>query len=428
MIKFRNKLVYSLPILALFSYYSFFRIGDFNFSMSFLVSIIVIFLSLILVLFKKDFFSNAGLKAGLILILGMILSEVSNGLSLINDNFLAFFQFFFYIILFICSTTKRNHLKLLGLLKIERIFCHIVSVAAILGLLQFVYQLKTGDFLSFNIPAFESVGYNSKAYNNSINLYRSNSIFLEPSFLSIYSSISFLFSFELLKSKKVSKAQFSYFITCSLIGLMVSLSGSGLLIILCFFMLKFLLFNRNWSSKEKITIFTGAICSIMFFLFTFNNSFLYNAIWSRLYEISNHNSSAAIRFVLPLVVSFKSLFSYPFGIGCGKTNIATNLFWDKNVSDVNNTYAKMLVDLGVFGLFFLIKMFHSIIKKAKINPKLVTIVLIFLILNITGNFISSVEFWITMALLLNYSNEKASFIFKKRAVHYAPSQLIKQNF
>jgi len=48
--------------------------------------------------------------------------------------------------------------------------------------------------------------------------------------------------------------------------------------------------------------------------------------------------------------------------------------------------------------------------------------------NITGSFISSVEFWVTLALLLNFTSEKYKVCFQRKGIiNLAQPQLIRQN-
>lgn len=265
----------------------------------------------------------------------------------INDFFLTYIKFIFYIIglllipnLFIENENKLNK----GILYSIRIVCF-------LGVYQYL-----AHFLPFNIPyslSINSYGYESMT---SYNIFRIRSIYSEPS-LFLYTVILFFY----LKTSKVNIKKWDYMLFIVSIILTFSITVYGLVI----FGVLVNLTNSNISILKKIIIVVLLIllCLLSFYKLDIIKQHIFNLIMLK-------PSSATTRLFGSIIYAF---FTPNNGVGFGNVenyyllnNLAETIPMFITNGIVNNIFAAIKIMTGYIGLgIFLVYLLKNFFCRSK---------------------------------------------------------------
>lgn len=338
------------------------QIGGFEFSLSLFFYIIFLVINIVrnnITLSKRKI---------LLFLLMIILCFVS---TLINFQNTSITSFLFLILLYFlcCFDYKLNNDIYI---KVITVFKSILVITAIIGILQFCLQLlgvayiDVYDYLpsSFKLSGFNT--YYPIDYGSTI--YKSNGwIYLEPSFFSQFMAIGILL--ELTNKNKKS----ILFIFIYVLAIIVSFSGTGIFLLFFSFVL-YSLSDKRKKSTAYVVIFALILCLVLSFT-EYGEFFL-----GRIIEITNKNSSAAIRFVNPIIVTFKQpLINIIFGSGAGMSEMIETFGYTCNFS----AYPKLLIEYGFIAsiafLFFILKLFY------RKNDRIFSLCIFFMYMILGGN-------------------------------------------
>lgn len=213
---------------------------------------------------------------------------------------------------------------------------------------------------------------------------RSHSIYSEPSIFSQFNAIAILL---LLCSKgSFSKVYFFSSIIILAAGLVCSLSGTGLIILIIGGIYLFV------SSKNKITLSLMAVplCVIFLILLLNGRGDLFSYFAGRAFEISRTDTSYTsgyYRFVLP----FQFGFNHLLGFGVGNDDIAL-LSINAYESTISNGFGKVFTELGIVGLIMIVAFFLIGYPKGRNKRHIKLFLIVTITLNIVGTFMAPM-FW-----------------------------------
>jgi hypothetical protein len=397
--KIRDSLLKNLLLINLFSAYTFFHIGSLNVNANIICVSVILVLSLFLTVFGKERIKKSVLGLGLFSIcylgicLGVGFSEI--GSADLNSFTLYLFNIFFFLISmnfrFISPTDK---------LKIKQRYISITTFCSVLGILQFLLQFTKAGFITFNFPLFYPQGYNYRAYNYSLGLYRANSIYLEPSFLSIYSSLTIGLLVIDLYQKQIKPLKFTLYVLLNLFGMLSSLSGTG---ILCLIFLGVALVISMYKKTNKLVFLFGTLFLIVIGVISYNNDFFYSAIWTRASEIFSPGTSGYQRFSLTYQVMWKSITKYPLGIGPGNSSFAFDAL-GYSLNDFDSTFAKVLTECGWIGFLAFLGMQVYVFRLSKSSLLSFILFAFTFSLNFMGGLLLTTTFAIFLSFSLGCSN------------------------
>lgn len=257
--------------------------------------------------------------------------------------------------------------------KAKNIFEQLLLLGAILGIAQFLVQLKGGTYfeLSDFLPSsLKLAGFNTYyplTYGSEIN--KSNGFFfMEPSFFSQFMALGIII--EMLNQKRILR------LVILGLGLLSSFSGTGIILLVIFLMpllAKMKPFVRNF------LLFCGCII-----LFMFMKTEYAEVITSRIFEIKSSDSSAAIRFVNPIRAIFERPFlSILFGSGAG----TCNMIYDQSIANFS-AIPKVLFEYGVITTVLYMGLIFKGFFRKKGDIFSIAVVVMYLFLG--GNLLQSV--------------------------------------
>lgn len=384
--KLRNFIILMLPILILFDSYCLFCINTFPITLSFLGICIVFLLSLFNFRIKiKDLFYL------LLLSFLFIVSFVTY-----RASYTSFFLYIFFFGTFFISKHNYDKNKWLIVFSIMTILINFFAIISILQMLSNFIDIPRIDVIVFG-HMVEGFNRTNKVYFGSINFYRSNGIYLEPSFLSQFSALGIILSMYLYKNKIIDKLRLLISIFLNIAALICSVAGTGVIILgIC---LLVYLFNKKYRLYHVFFMLFAVLILIIFLYFVPNISVY---LYTRLLEIFNPNMSGGLRFTYPYIIMIKTWAMNIFGFGPSNETVAIDMFYPSMLelqSTVASGYAKIGIEFGIFGLYILI----DCIIKCK-NKEFIYVYVFLILMNFVGGSILQPCFWCLM-IFFNTSNK-----------------------
>lgn len=254
---------------------------------------------------------------------------------------------------------------------------NMINAMVIYGIYQFFARMLG---LPFGEPIIEGhmvEGFNwsNIVYSIGRNVSRSNSIFLEPSFFSQTAAINVLILIvKIIEKKHTWKTWF--WVILNLAGMVVSLSGTGILI-LFFGSLVFLLYERRGKEIMRIAylsmiVIIAAILLLPLVSRTDFGSKTINMFLQRFGEITGaqgEQMSGYLRFGSGLMIVRKiwmrSPFNFLFGGGAGSSDYYNTIY--HGTLDTNGYY-RVAGELGFIGIVLYVLFLLSVVKKCRNHP------------------------------------------------------------
>ena len=341
-------------------------LGTFSVTLSFLSLIALIFVGLLemdngLYPDKKRLFICA------LFALAIVISVLFN-LRIFNANSTMLYVVFLLVYLFSHHrTSDANMLKILWVVNI------VYTALSLYGIYQFgayMYDLPLADII---IPGHMTPGFNR---TNTIEIgdyrfTRAHSIYLEPSALSQFAAFAIILSFILFKYKLL---KFYVLIPCvliNIIALIMAIAGTGIIVL----GVTVLIFSIMCIVKRKyifvpIGVLVLIIAAIFFIFLTDNNISEY--VRTRIMEIMDPKWSGGMRFTTPYLVAHWSVTHYYLGVSPGNEAFAIQQYRSfhpysgiMSAYDVfPSGYAKVAVELGIFGFGLLCALFSTLRKNS----------------------------------------------------------------
>ncbi|MGL4730499.1 MAG: hypothetical protein ACRCW0_02815, partial [Clostridium sp.] len=283
--------------------------------------------------------------------------------------------------------------------KYIRIYISIVTVLSIYGIYQFIGRINGWAFSDLYIEGHMIQGFNwtNPIWLNGNVFYRVNSIYREPSFYSQFTALGIIFIFAQIKKDKKINSKNICFIIINLLGMCLSFSGTGFLILIPFFIYYFFIEDASFSKITKnliIMIFLFIILIIILHIVNADNTIIEYFI-SRISEVTNNTGSGGIRFIsafenMKTVLEAKPLFGY----GIGSRDIIFNNF-SMNIKQVDSTLPRIGMELGVLGLVFWILFLMTYFDKNNMKNKFYKYIVFFLIIQLfNGDYFLQITNWI----------------------------------
>jgi hypothetical protein len=250
----------------------------------------------------------------------------------------------------------------------------VMAFITCLGIVQFILPfvgITYNDIWGYLPSSIVETGYNTYypiEYGSPI--YKSNGmVLLEPSFFSQFLAIAIIL--EALYFKKIWR------IGLYLIGIIISFSGTGLLLLGAFLILYIL--KQGWKTK----LFVIGMIGLLFF--ALKDTYYAQVLIGRVGEFNmNSESSANFRFISPYVaianVGMISKDVYLFGLGPGMADRASIPYIS---SDTNYpVLSKLIIEYGVISCFvFLVFIFYCFYTGARRKTLFVAIFMMYTLLS-----------------------------------------------
>lgn len=386
--KIRENLIYTLPILTCFDAYCLTTIDTMPLTLSFICACFILILSL----FEK----TINLKK-VVLLFGLLCLCLFNGFfSKIDVS--ATLLYIFYFATFLLCVHNFNQKKCL---KFFRVFLGVIHVFSIIGLLQMASNFTAIPRLEIQINGHMVQGYNTYnlVYIGNLVIARSHGLYLEPSTMSQYCVLGIVLAVYLYKYKVFTKSKLICSLILNFIALVTTISGTGL--VMFFILFAYYLLKKRYKKKDiYILCFLLGMGLLMLINIPDN---LKKYIFDRLSEVNDPTLSGGMRFTYPFRIMFQTYGVYPLGIGPGNEGLAISEFcpemFQRQVT-VASGYAKMGIELGVFGLALLIYCIHKC-KNERFKYFFVFIVM----MNFMGGCLLNTYFW---GLMILFNFEKNS--------------------
>lgn len=245
--------------------------------------------------------------------------------------------------------------------------------ASIIGITQFIASsylaINLNDYFEYIPSDYIQAGFKTyyEAKQGSGWIKSNGVFFLEPSFFSQFAALSLIIEYLFFKRLK------NYLIYS--VALIVSFSGTGILLLLVFAIINF----HKLLRLKNILLFTSVLGLLYYFLPSYVNILL-----SRLDEFNSESASGFIRFVAPFVV-LKEFLSGPsvlYGLGPGTVD-RLNLPFEVAFSVIPKIYIEYGVIAGTIFMFFILT---SVLVRQ--DFKKISIVVMFMYLFLAGNLLS----------------------------------------
>ncbi|MGG1479478.1 hypothetical protein ABE402_00835 [Bacillus smithii] len=281
-----------------------------------------------------------------------------------------------------------------------------------LGIVQFTLPfvgIPYNDIWGYLPSSIVATGYNTYypiEYGSPI--YKSNGmVLLEPSFFSQFLAMAIIL--EALYFKKIWR------IALYLTGIIISFSGTGLLLLGVFLIIYIL--KQGWKTKLFVI---GTMCLLFFAL---KDTYYAQVLIGRVGEFSMHsNSSANFRFISPYVaienVGMLSKDVYLFGLGPGMADRASIPYIS---ADTNYpVLSKLIIEYGVISCFaFLVFVLHCFYTGARSKTLFVAIFMMYALLS--GSLLQPQTVYFLFILFcftskLEQSDQNQNSTFEKYAV------------
>ena len=377
------------PFLDLFSAYSFFNVGDFSVTLSVITATLIMILFVLRFLFGKIKITYKSIFLFFTFVINLFISAISN--FAININFKSIFLYLFFAVYYLLIFNYKN--KTFNTLKTIKNYTLLITLLGLFGIFQFIAQFTPIGYINLTIDGFMRPGFNTTnlVYIGNFSFYRAHSIYLEPSIFSITESIGLILIFLLFKIKYISKKTFILNSTINLIALFLTIAGTGLLLLLTFTFYYLYTSRKSKGLNALKPIFFMLLLFIILTVIACFSNIGRELFVNRVFEVFKPGYSGFVRFVLPYYLLILSIFKNPFGCGPSNTQIIydmTNLnmpAFNNIIADVNSSYGKIGVELGIIGIVLYIYLCFVLIKKSK-NEFSKTMAFIFVIMGfLSGN-------------------------------------------
>lgn len=283
-----------------------------------------------------------------------------------------------------------------------RIILIVYTIFSIYGIYQFAAYAIDLPFKEFIIEGHMVVGFNR---TNLVEIggyifQRAHSIYLEPSTLSQFAAFAVLLCVILYVKKYVSLKMCISFIFINIIAALLSVAGTGYLMLFILILYFFLRYFIQHGINIKFMIGLGFLSFCVLLVFILDMP-LTNYIRIRLSEIFDPKFSGGMRFSYPYLIMFDIWNSFFFGCSPGNEVLAINHYFEKinmppTFSTMASGYAKIGVELGFFGLLLLTGLLFSLNKKDTANKYIFVFVLC---INFVGGNLLQSYFWVFVMLL-----------------------------
>ncbi|MDR0832563.1 MAG: hypothetical protein LBM99_06685 [Bacillales bacterium] len=383
--KIKEKIISIFFLSTFFEGITFFSYKTFNFNLPFLVSMFLLFFGIIdsissKIPYKRIIVFN-------LFVLSIILTLIFNKMG---QNLYSALLYLYYLFLFLFTF---GSMSFSNFTKTIKFFVIIATVFSIFGLYQFLGYSKNWPFSHFDLRNSLTVGYQTRVFYTNYGQFRAHSLYNEPSFFSQFCAISIVFSFFLFANNKVTKTFFYFTIVTNIIGLFVSFSGTGFIILLIVSIYTF--FNRNLF-KKVISYGFFSLIFLLTILAFFENAFLlrfFQNLFLRINEFSStsEKTSAYIRFVAPYRIYLSHFNDFIIGYGPGNDNLVYVMYGTSY--NALSGIVKVGIELGLLGISMLFCLFILLTKPFQKNSYNFLFFLLLVSLSIVGISIVESMFW-----------------------------------
>lgn len=395
--KMQNILIIVLFFSSFLGLISLGNVGSLSLTIPFIIMAILVCISIIGVITGYIDISKKRFLLFSILTIYAILSTL---LSKYGSNFKSCMLYIFFFSSYVLIDKKQR------IENIERYLSIFILISSVLSLYG-VYQFVSYNFVpalpfkeiipeAFWVSSMNTIAQTHTGTFSFGNMIRAHSVYYEPSIFSQFCAIAILFSLAMpnlgLKNQIIS-------IIINSIGIVVSLSGTGLFVLI----VGFLCFFIYAKGKTQRTYFGVIALLIIVCLFASDTDIL-RYFTFRANELFNFDSysSGNYRFVLPFQIGV----THPLGYGIGNDDVAMKLAGALE-SSITNGFGKIFVELGYIGLVIIVSFFYTLYPR---NNSCFIVHLVFFIvisLNVVGTFMLPL-FWSFSLLLccsINTSND-----------------------
>lgn len=385
----------------LLSSYSFFRLGTFYVTAFILIASVLILYTIVKgknLFLKKDAFA-------FLLLAYVFLNFVFHGATRPT----AFFLISFYIITYLCSY---RHVRKSDFERQIVFFQNIINVMAVYGIYQLVGRMGNLPLADLRIPGYMVEGFNwtNLSTVGGMRVFRSNAIFLEPSFFSqmLAINLTLYLSRLLFSNEPLKKMKLVFFLaTLNLIAMICTLSGTGYIILFFSMCVLLPIKGKRKSTINKCIIIAIIGCITLHLFAPYLKLDVINYLLNRaseIFEYKDYNASGYLRFTgafLIMLESFKD--NLLFGCGLGELKYFTqtlgNAFVENN-GYVANGIVRIGTELGLVGLVCWILFLFSVVKRwIRMNSRGVVFVICACAMNFTSESFSSIYFWMILCFV-----------------------------
>lgn len=378
-----------LIIVMLFQSYKIFNVGSFEMGIP-MICIIIVDLIFIIKLTKPRY--NMTNFISVIFIIYILFNYLINyKYSELNSMILSIF--------FIGSIiTTYREISSEKFNKYIQLYIVIATILSIYGIYQFLGRINGWIFSDLYIDGYMINGFNwtNPIWLNGNIFYRVNAIYREPSFYSQFTALAIIFIFSNLKENSGKTIKNIIFILINLIGMVLSFSGTGFLILVPF--LIYYLFIEGASFDKVIkNIILVIVFSIIFIvgMYMFNiGDTIIEYFMERFGEILNNTGSGGIRFAsafenMAIVLKNNPLLGY----GIGSRESIFDLF-SMIVRKVDSTIPRIGMELGMMGIILWILFYTTYFNKNNVKNRFYKYILIFLIIQLfNGDYFLQITNW-----------------------------------
>ena len=242
---------------------------------------------------------------------------------------------------------------------------------------------------------------------------RVNSIYREPSFYSQFTALGvILLISKFIKEKRVSLKELIYVII-NLIGIILSFSGTGLIILGIYIIYAFLFEIKNIEKKIKIIFILSSVLIVLLILSLLigvnNKNDIMMYFLNRLSEVFNNSGSGGIRFVGAFETLKESLGSRTligYGIGSRQTFFNKYALDIHGTETIDSTIPRIGVELGIIGIILWLSFLCTFINRNISNIYYRCILLFIFIQMFNGDYFLQITNWI----FIYFINCKIQFI------------------
>lgn len=370
----RNGLVNILLVAMCFEAYFFVKISGFA------VTPVIIIIALIfpLTLMTLDSLWISMSKTNVILFI-FIIYVCINFIIAQNSDIKSFLLFLFFTTAYILSYRRVEECVFNRFIEVFNKFMLTMSVYAIYQFIARIYQLPFGDII---IPAHMVPGYN---WTNEIVIggqyfWRSNGIFLEPSFLSQFIALPIAFTLFDIKQMTM-KAMIPLMVKG--ISLLLTFSGTGIL--LMFFFLLMYLFTKEVNAKTKMSMIALGLAAMMIVICVVDMGPIFSFFSERLTEVTKNRMSGGLRFSGPFRLLKVAMHLKPLtGFGLGSREwFKMNYGGLINVlQTIDLTLPRIGIEIGIVGIVLFTAFLISSINPVSFRNKYYRILVVFIFIQL----------------------------------------------
>lgn len=418
--KFKQNLIFLNLISLCFNVYAIAYIGNFPVTLSVCLTAAILVVGIFEVAFHglriKTRFTQFILCG--ILLSALIVGLASATVSGYPINYTSNVLYIFYVVAFLLSTYQIDETCFFEKI---RLVIYIYTLCSAYGIYQFIAYLFRLPFQEITWTNHMVSGFNTTnlvkiggfAFN------RAHSIFLEPSFLSKYAVIAIIILLVLYSNSIIQKKQLIFCIIINAVALALSVSGTGLLLLLisgCLYLVRLANDSLDVHSRNRLFITVFAVIIFGWFVFSFANEWV-EYIINRIQEIFDPSRSGGMRFTVPYYIMFYSFFAHFLGVGAGNESYIILQYSNEynaglSFTTLSSGYAKVGCELGLIGLAALVGLIFTMKRKEK---KFSYFFVILIMINFLGGNLLQTDFWAWMFLLHFYKgSEHIELVLNRR--------------